>query len=98
MADSRRCNRYDTQLSLIFPNRIFLKLPREKNVAIFLNTCKNPIIITDNHISCDIPNNYPVLLVHHGCALSTFERNPIIGQLDSEWEHFFVKDKRNVEI
>ena len=37
----------------------------------FLNTCKNPVIITDNHLAYDIPDNYPVLLVHHGCALST---------------------------
>ena len=41
----------------------------------FLKICKNPIIITDNHLSCDIPNQYNVLLVHHGCARTTSSRN-----------------------
>ena len=34
----------------------------------YLKKCKNPVIITDNHLSCDIPNNYNVILVHHGVA------------------------------
>jgi glycosyltransferase involved in cell wall biosynthesis len=75
--------RYDTQLKLIFPNRIFFKGPQEKDKMLqYLKTCKEPIIITDNHLSCDIPNEYPVLLVHHGCALTTSERNP-------DWEPFW---------
>jgi len=69
--------RYDTQLSLIFPDRIFFKGPEYKlEMLSFLKTCSNPIIITDNHLACDIPNKYPILLVHHGCALTTSERNP----------------------
>jgi len=89
--------RYDTQLSLIFPNRIFFKAPEDREkMLIFLKACKNPIVITDNHLSCDIPNNYPVLLVHHGCALTTYERNPLIGQLDSEWENFFCKKQKEM--
>jgi len=35
-----------------------------------------PIVITDNHLACHIPNDYPVLLIHQGCALTTSERNP----------------------
>tara|TARA_B110001454_G_C12612978_1_gene389508 strand:- start:139 stop:951 length:813 start_codon:yes stop_codon:yes gene_type:complete len=46
----------------------------------FLKTCKNPIIITDNHLACDIPNNYKLFLVHHGCAKTTALRNPNWGE------------------
>jgi glycosyltransferase involved in cell wall biosynthesis len=34
------------------------------------------IVITDNHLACDIPVDIPIILVHHGCALTTAERNP----------------------
>lgn len=69
--------RYDMQLNLIFPKRKFFKGPEEKEKMInYLNKSHNPIIITDNHLSCDIPNKYPIIIVHHGCALTTSERNP----------------------
>lgn len=69
--------RYDTQLRLVFPERKFFAAPNQKDHMLkYLETCKNPIIITDNHHACDIPNKYPVLLVHHGCAMTTSERNP----------------------
>ncbi len=69
--------RYDAQLQLIYPKRIFFQGPKEKNKMLeFLKNCSNPIIITDNHLSCDIPNEYPILLVHHGCAKTTSERTP----------------------
>lgn len=69
--------RYDTQLKLIFPERVFFKGPQQKDEMLnFLKTCKKPIVITDNHLACDIPNEYPIILVHHGCALTTSERNP----------------------
>ena len=69
--------RYDYQISLAFPNRIFLEGPREKEKLLkFLKIAKNPIIITDNHLACDIPNKYNCILVHHGCAMTTAERNP----------------------
>lgn len=68
--------RYDTQLQMIFSDRIFFKGPQEKDKMLdFLKKCENPIVITDNHLACDIPNEYPVILVHHGCALTTAERN-----------------------
>ena len=77
--------RYDTQLKLIFPNRVFFMGPQQKQeLLVFLKTAKNPIIITDNHLSCDIPNEYPVLLVHHGCAAITAERTP-------EWDPYWKK-------
>lgn len=69
--------RYDTQLKLIFPERKFFKGPQEKEKLLeYLKKCNNPIIITDNHLACDIPNKYFIYLVHHGCALTTAERNP----------------------
>jgi hypothetical protein len=75
--------RYDTQLSIIFPKRIFFKGPQDKDKLLsFLKTCKNPIVITDNHLACDIPNDYPIILVHHGSAQTTANRNP-------DWEKYW---------
>jgi glycosyltransferase involved in cell wall biosynthesis len=75
--------RYDIQIKLIFPERVFFIGPQQKNQMLdFLKTCKNPIIITDNHLACDIPNEYPVLLVHHGSALTHAEREP-------EWDLYW---------
>ncbi len=73
--------RYDYQLKLIFPNRRFFQGPQEKGKMLrYLSKCKNPLIITDNHLSCDIPNKYPIVLVHHGCARTTAIRNPDWGE------------------
>ena len=75
--------RYDYHIKLIYPNRKFFKGPSQKNKMLkYLKLCKNPIIITDNHLSNDIPNKYPCILVHHGCARTTFNRNP-------NWEKFW---------
>jgi hypothetical protein len=75
--------RYDTQLNIIFPKRVFFAGPQEKGKMLdLLKKCKNPIVITDNHLSCDIPNDYPVLLVHHGCAMVTAERT-------TSWEPYW---------
>ena len=69
--------RYDHQLKLIFPKRKFFQGPAEKRkMLIYLRKCENPLIITDNHLSIDIPNKYDILLVHHGSALTHAEREP----------------------
>jgi hypothetical protein len=69
--------RYDTQLKLIFPERVFFRAPQQKKEMLeYLKSCNKPIVITDNHIACDIPNEYPIILVHHGCALTHAEREP----------------------
>ena len=69
--------RYDYQIKLAFPKRKFFQGPQQKNLMLkYLKTCKKPIIITDNHLSLDIPNNYPIILVHHGSALTHAEREP----------------------
>lgn len=69
--------RYDYHLSLVFPNRLFFEGPREKSKLLgYLNTCKNPLIITDNHLACDIPNEYEIILIHHGVAKTHADREP----------------------
>ena len=69
--------RYDYQVKLAFPNRKFFLSPYQKiKMLTYLKKCEKPIVITDNHLSIDIPNEYPVILVHHGCAKTTATRNP----------------------
>lgn len=69
--------RYDYQIKLAFPNRRFFQGPHQKNQMLeYLEKCNQPIVITDNHLSMDIPNKYPLILVHHGCAKTTALRNP----------------------
>ena len=74
--------RYDYQISLVFPHRIFIQGPSQKQQLLqFLWTNRgNVIVITDNHLACDIPNEIPVILVHHGCAKTTADRNPEWGE------------------
>lgn len=73
--------RYDYQLKLVFPKRRFFQGPNEKDKMLkYLAGCKNPLVITDNHLSIDIPNNYNIILVHHGCAKTTSIRNPDWGE------------------
>ena len=68
--------RYDYQISQLFPLRVFFKGPQEKMKMLeYLKKCKNPVIITDNHLSCDIPNNYNVILAHYGVAKTHAERD-----------------------
>lgn len=69
--------RYDYHISLIFPKRIFFKGPQQKGKLLdFLKDNKKTIVITDNHLACDIPNEYNVVLVHHGCAKTHAIREP----------------------
>lgn len=69
--------RYDYQLSTVFPNRKWFQGPQQKDQMLaFLRKTSNPIIITDNHLACDIPNEYPTILVHHGCARTHADRDP----------------------
>ena len=68
---------YDYQLSKVFPQRVFFEGPRERDEMLkFLETCENPLVITDNHLSCDIPNKYNTFVVHHGVALTHAIREP----------------------
>jgi glycosyltransferase involved in cell wall biosynthesis len=69
--------RYDYQIKLAFPNRRFFKGPQHKvHMLAFLEQCGEVVVITDNHLACDIPNKYRCLLVHHGVAQIHAEREP----------------------
>ena len=73
--------RYDYHVYRAFPNRIFFQGPNQKNQLLaFLKQNENNkdkiIIITDNHLSCDIPNEFRVILVHHGVAKTHADREP----------------------
>lgn len=73
--------RYDYQLSLIFPDRIFIQGPSGKRILHkYLKKYRNSLVITDNHLSCDVPNSFDIFLVHHGCAKVTAMRNPSWGE------------------
>lgn len=75
--------RYDYQLSLIFPHRIFIKGPEQRNLVLkYCELMDNVLVITDNHLSCDIPNKYNVIIVHHGSALTHAER-------DNNWNKYW---------
>tara|TARA_B110001469_G_C9648393_1_gene329340 strand:+ start:7530 stop:9422 length:1893 start_codon:yes stop_codon:yes gene_type:complete len=86
--------RFDLQISIVFPNRKFFYGPQEKEKMLhYLSRCKNPIVITDNHLACDIPNTYNVILVHHGCARTTSERNP---DWDDSWKSLCTKGQEKM--
>ena len=76
--------RYDHHISLLYPNRIWFQGPsQKKEILKFLekkyDECKQTkqrlIVITDNHLSLDIPNKYNIILVHHGNAYIHKERD-----------------------
>ena len=70
--------RYDYHISQLFPQYRHFTGPREKNdLLCYLGRHKDSVIvITDNHLACDIPNEYKVLLVHHGVAETHATREP----------------------
>lgn len=94
--------RFDYCLSLIFPNRIFFKGPEEINSLLqFYHENKNYIIITDNHLSSQIPSEIPLIVVHHGVARTHLEREP---DWDEKWKNrcvygqdlmFHLRDPKN---
>ena len=68
---------FDYHLKSLFNNRVFFQGPSQKSQLLeYLKKNPNTIVITDNHLSCDIPNEYKVFIVHHGCAITTAKRNP----------------------
>lgn len=86
--------RFENDFRNIFPDRIFFKGPEEKGKMLkYLARCKNPIIVTDNHLSCDIPNRYMTIIVHHGCAEVTSERNPTWGE---PWKSLCTEGQRKM--
>lgn len=77
--------RFDYQLSKVFPHRVFFEGPRQKmEMLAFLENTDNVTVITDNHLACDIPNEYETVLVHHGVAQTHADREP-------EWDEYWKK-------
>jgi len=82
--------RFDYCLSLIFPERIFFKGPEQINQLLeYINNFNTSdyIIITDNHLSSQIPSHIPLMVVHHGVARVHFEREPT---WDDKWKKLCV--------
>ena len=77
--------RYDYHIKMIYPERKFFTGPQQKSELLeFLKRCVHPLVITDNHLSCDIPNEYDVFLVNHGCARRTDE-------VSKNWDPYWRK-------
>lgn len=80
--------RYDYHIKMIYPDRKFFAGPQQKSELLeFLKRCDHPLVVTDNHLAYDIPNEYDVLLVHHGCARRT---NSISKNWDPYWRNLCV--------
>lgn len=75
--------RFDYHIYKAFPHRIFIQGPRDKHILLnYLKLLVNPIVITDNHLACDVPNEYYTYLVHHGVAKTHAIRDP-------EWSEYW---------
>lgn len=72
--------RFDYHVSLAYPRRIWFQGPNEKqkllNYIATNNNKTNLIILVDNHLACDIPNELPVIVFHHGCCRRTLDNTP----------------------
>lgn len=69
--------RFDYCLSKIIPDRIFFKGPDQIDELLkFYSENNDYIIVTDNHLSSQIPEDIPLLVVHHGVARVHLEREP----------------------
>ena len=82
--------RFDYCLSLIFPERIFFKGPEQIDELLeYINTLNTNdyIIVTDNHLSSQIPQSIPLTVVHHGVARTHLEREP---SWDDKWKNLCV--------
>lgn len=69
--------RYDYNIKLAFPDRIFIQ-QKDPRLLELCNRYKDDdlIVITDNHLACDVPNDVNTILVHHGVAEVHAEREP----------------------
>lgn len=82
--------RFDYCISLIFPERIFFKGPEQIDKLLeYINTLNTDeyIIITDNHLTSQIPQYIPLIVVHHGVARVHLEREP---NWDDKWKNLCV--------
>ena len=68
--------RYDYHIKLAFPERIFVMQKDPKLLQLCNKYNDRLVVITDNHLACDVPNNINTYLVHHGIAETHAEREP----------------------
>lgn len=69
--------RFDACLRQVIPTRIFIRGQHSKQMLLEeLSRTKNPIVITDNQLSVDIPVHIKCILFHHGVARTHAERDP----------------------
>ena len=78
--------RFDHCLKSSFPDVIMYQGPHQKSEFLsFINQCEiPPVIFTDNHLVCDIPNEFKTIVVNHGCAERTNEYN-------KDWDEYWKK-------
>ena len=79
--------RFDYQLSLVFPDRKFIKDGNTKELLKYLYKNKDALVITDNQLSLEIPNDIKTIVVHHGCA----KHNYLMNMQDYAWFRKYVK-------
>lgn len=79
-------SRFDYCLSLVFPDRVFFKGPEDIDelLEFYYKDRNEYIIITDNHLSSQIPADIPLIVVHHGVARTHLEREP---DWEIEWKN-----------
>lgn len=85
--------RYDHHLKRVVHDRRHFKWPEQRNLLVrylehLTNVGKEVTVITDNHMACDIPNKFQVLIVNHGCARKTALQNP---NWDARWREICVE-------
>lgn len=87
--------RFDHCLKSNFPNVVSFQGPRHKNeLTCFLRQCKvPPIVITDNHLACDVPNEFQTIVINHGCAKKTAEH---VKQWDPYWKTLCVEGQQSM--
>ena len=68
--------RYDYHIKCTFPQRIFVKQKDPKLLELCKKYGSRLIVITDNHLACDVPNDITTYLVHHGVAQTHADRDP----------------------
>lgn len=60
--------RFDSLLRRVFPDM--------QSVTAVPSPTPDDVVITDNHQSCELPPAARVLVVHHGCARTHYDRDP----------------------
>jgi hypothetical protein len=72
--------RFDQMLHRAFPGIISITRPPTDSMITFsdgrpVEIEPGDVVITDNHLSLDLPDRAVVVVVHHGCAATHYERD-----------------------